>query len=172
MRAPVICLSLLVLTLTLFSCTKTKSAAASTTDTASIIGTWTWAFQSRKLWFDQTSPNLTPASTSISRTLVFDTAGTFTFIHNDSIFVDTSNFNSEPNFLQVATPVQLLPDMQEETDTGSYQVSFGIVGCSFSDTTTLLMQNVPYQAILTTDTLMVFLDPCLSRTVDIYVRKN
>jgi hypothetical protein len=189
MRSPLPVLSVLVLILApltcilaLTSCTKSKPETTISTgiDTASIIGTWTWAYQSSTLWHitpgDTTGggqPILTaytPANTGISRTLTFDTAGTFTFIHNDSIFEDTTNY--EPNYLQVAIPVLLVPDLTPETDTGFYQVSFGIVGCAITDTTTLMLGNVPYQAILTADTLLVHLDPCLSRVVDIYIRKN
>jgi hypothetical protein len=179
MRVPLTYLTLLVLTLASASCTKNKPTTRSATDTASIIGTWTWAYQSKALWDfapGDTTPDghpiLTPytaANTGISRTLIFDTAGNFTFIHNDSVFVDSTDY--EPNYLQVATPIRLLPAMQQETDTGFYRVSFGIVGCSFADTTTLTLQNVPYQAILTADTLLIHLDPCLSRVIDIYVRK-
>jgi hypothetical protein len=174
MRVPLTYLTLLVLTLASASCTKSKPTTHSATDTASIIGTWTWTYQSKALWDfapGDTTPDghpiLTPytaANTGVSRTLIFDTAGTFTFI-----FMDSTDY--EPNYLQVATPIRLLPAMQQETDTGFYRVSFGIVGCSFADTTTLTLQNVPYQAILTADTLLIHLDPCLSRVVDIYVRK-
>jgi hypothetical protein len=187
MRSPFSYLTLLVLILTSCilgsaSCTKSKPGYISSTgnDTASIIGTWTWAYQSGTLWDltpgDTTQEGkpirnaYTPANTGISRTLIFDTAGTFTFIHNDSIFEDSVNY--EPNYLQVALPILLLPDPTPETDTGFYQVGFGIVGCAITDTTTLTLGNVPYQAILTADTLLVHFDPCLSRVVDIYVRKN
>ncbi len=189
MRSPLSYLTLLVLILSaltcllaLTSCTKSKPGPATSTgnDTASIIGTWTWAYQSSTLWHitpgDTTRGGqpiriaYTPTNTGISRTLIFDTAGTFTFIHNDSIFEDTTNY--EPNYLQVAIPVLLVPDLTPETDTGFYQVSFGIVGCAITDTTTLTLGNVPYQAILTADTLLVHVDPCLSRVVDIYIRKN
>lgn len=171
MRSPTTYLFLLVCTLAILSCTKTKPpGGTNSTDTASIIGSWTWAYQSKKLWFDTaSSAYLTPANTGISRTLIFDTSGKFTFIHNDSIFRDSTTF--EPNYLQVAIPVLLLPSQLTETDTGFYQKSFGIVGCSFTDTTTLTVGFVPYQAILTADTLLVHMDPCLSRVVDIYVRK-
>jgi len=189
MRSPLSCLSLLVLILTssicilaFASCTKQNpgTTTSTTTDTASIIGTWNWAYQSNTLWGgtpgDTTSGGVpiltayTPANTGISRTLIFDTAGTFTFIHNDSIFEDTTNY--EPNYLQVAIPILLIPNPTPETDTGFYQVGFGIVGCAITDTTTLTVGNVPYQAILTADTLLIHVDPCLSRVVDIYVRKN
>lgn len=189
MRSPLSCLTLLVLILAstgcilaFTSCTKSKPGTTSSTgtDTASIIGTWTWAYQSNTLWGgapgDTTSEGrpiltaYTSANTGINRTLIFDTAGTFTLIHNDSIFEDTTNY--EPNYLQVAIPVILVPDLTPETDTGFYQLGFGIVGCAITDTTTLTVGNVPYQAILTADTLLIHLDPCLSRVVDIYVRKN
>jgi hypothetical protein len=188
MRSPLSCITLLVLILTssvcilaFTSCTKYKPGTTATgTDTASIIGTWIWAYQSNTLWgvtsgdtTGEGQPILTGytfANTGISRTLIFDSAGTFTFIHNDSIFEDSTNY--EPNYLQVALPILLLPDSTPETDTGYYQVGFGIVGCAIADTTTLTLGNVPYQAILTADTLLVHLDPCLSRVVDIYVRKN
>jgi hypothetical protein len=189
MRFPLSYLSLLVLILAFVSCifastscTKSKPGNNISTgnDTASIIGTWTWAYQSSTLWDitrGDTTPGgkpirtvYTPATTGISRTLIFDTSGRFTFIHNDSIFEDSVNY--EPNYLQVAIPVLLVPDPTPETDTGFYRVGFGIVGCAITDTTTLTLGNVPYQAILTADTLLVHLDPCLSRVVDIYVRKN
>jgi len=185
MRSPLSYLTPLILTLILTlastSCTKSKPANTTTgSDTASILGTWTWAYQSKTLWdFDHgdTTQNgqpirtaYTPVNTGISRTLIFDTTGRFTFIHNDSIFQDSVNY--EPNYLQVAVPVILLNQLTPETDTGFYQVSFGIVGCAITDTTTLMLQNVPYQAILTADTLLVHGDPCLTRVMDIYVRKN
>jgi hypothetical protein len=168
MRSPLTCLFLLVPALFALSCTKTKTAASHPTDTAGIIGTWTWAYQSKKLWFDSTTTSLTPANTGISRTVTFDTSGRFTFIHNDSIYYDS--VNTTPNYLLVELPVRLLPDAR--TDTGFYQKSFGIVGCTFTDTTTLTLQNVPYQAYLTADTLIIHQNPCLSRIVDIYIRKN
>jgi hypothetical protein len=195
MRSPLSCLTLLVLILASASCilaftacTKSKPGTTTTTgtDTASIIGTWTWAYQSNTLWGgtsgDTTSRGVpiltayTPANTGISRTLIFDSAGTFTFIHNDSILNDPDNYVDsaayEPNYLQVAIPVLLLPGPTQETDTGFYQVGFGIVGCAITDTTVLMLGNAPYQALLSADTLLVHLDPCLSRVVDIYVRKN
>jgi hypothetical protein len=189
MRSPLSYLTLLVLILASASCILSSASCtksnpgnnnSTTVDTASIIGTWTWAYQSGTLWDitpgDTTSEGqpiftaYTPANTGISRTLIFDTTGTFTFIHNDSIFEDSVNY--EPNYLQVALPILLLPNPTIETDTGFYQVGFGIVGCAITDTTTLLLGNVPYQALLSADTLLVHLDPCLSRVVDIYVRKN
>lgn len=179
MHSPLSYLILLALIPALTSCTKSPPpGAATTTDTASIVGTWTWAFQSPTLWDTPRSSShspieaspFTPANTGISRTLIFDSAGSFTFIHNDSIFQDTVNY--EPNYLQVAIPIHLLPDQTSETDTGYYRVGFGIVGCAITDTTTLTVQNVPYQAILTADTLLIHGDPCLSRVVDIYIRKN
>jgi len=195
MRSPLSFLSLLILILApltcilaLTSCTKSKPATTNTTgtDTASIIGTWTWAYQSKALWNspprDTTASGqpidtgYTPANTGISRTLIFDTTGTFTFIHNDSIVIAPYNLSdsvgNEPNYLQIAEPILLLPNPAVETDTGFYTVGFGIVGCAITDSTTLTMQNVPYQAILTADTLLIHGDPCLSRRVDIYVRKN
>jgi hypothetical protein len=195
MRSPLSYLSLLILILApltcilaLTSCTKSKPATTNSTgtDTASIIGTWTWAYQSKGRWDfppgDTTASGqpidtgYTPANTGISRTLIFDTAGTFTFIHNDSInialFNSSDSVGNEPNYLQIAEPILLLPNLAVETDTGFYSVGFGIVGCAITDTTTLTMQNVPYQAILSADTLLVHGDPCLSRKVDIYVRKN
>ena len=189
MRSPSSYLPLLVLILATASfilaspsCTKSNpgTSTSTTNDTATIIGTWTWAYQSNALWdFAPGDTTLagqpirtayTPANTGISRTLIFDSAGAFTFIHNNSILEDSVIY--EPNYLQVALPVLLLPVPTLETDTGIYQVGFGIVGCSITDTTTLILGNVPYQAILTADTLLVHLDPCLSRIVDIYVRKN
>ncbi|HUB60570.1 MAG TPA: hypothetical protein VL978_07710 [Puia sp.] len=182
MRSPLSYLTLLLLILAYASCTKSQPGSSTTAenDTASIIGTWTWAYQSKALWDltpgDTTASgqpvqtSYTPANTGISRTLIFDTTGSFTFIHNDSIFEDSVNY--EPNYLQVAEPILLLPNPSTETDTGYYAVGYGIVGCSFADTTTLTMQNVPYQAILTADTLLVHGDPCLTRVIDIYVRKN
>jgi hypothetical protein len=182
MRSPLSYLTLLIPILAYISCTKSQPGTTTTTgtDTASIIGTWTWAYQSNPLWHitrgDTTQSGqpiitgLTPASTGITRTLIFDTTGTFTFIHNDSIFQDSVDF--EPDYLLIAEPVLLLPNLVTETDTGFYTVGFGIVGCSITDTTTLTMQNVPYQALLSADTLLVHGDPCLSRTVDIYIRKN
>jgi hypothetical protein len=181
MRSRLSYLTLFVLILVYISCTKSQPGTGITTtenDTASIIGTWTWAYQSKALW-DLTPGDTsaggqpiqtayTPANTGISRTLIFDT--TFTFIHNDSIFQDSVNY--EPNYLQIAEPILLLPNPAAETDTGYYTVGFGIIGCSFEDTTTLTMQNVPYQAILTADTLQVRGDACLTRVIDIYVRKN
>ena len=194
MRSPLSRLTLLVLILAssicipaFTSCTKSNPDTTTTsTDTASIIGTWTWAYQSTTLWGgtpgDTASAGqpiltaYTPANTGISRTLIFDTAGTFTFVHNDSILDDAANFEDsaafEPNYLQVALPVLLLPSSTSETDTGFYQVGFGIVGCAITDTTMLSLNNVPYQANLTADTLLIYLDPCLSRVVDIYIRKN
>jgi hypothetical protein len=195
MRSPLLFLSLLILILApltcilaLTSCTKSKPATTNTTgtDTASIIGTWTWAYQSKPLWNspagDTTASGqpidtgYTPANTGISRTLIFDTTGTFTFIHNDSVVIASFNLSdsvgNEPDYLQIGEPILLLPNLATETDTGFYQVGFGIVGCAIKDTTTLTMQNVPYQAILSADTLLVHGDPCLSRKVDIYVRKN
>jgi hypothetical protein len=195
MRSPLSYLPLLILILApltcilaLTSCTKSKPATTNTTgtDTASIIGTWTWAYQSKALWNspprDTTASGqpidtgYTPANTGISRTLIFDTTGTFTFIHNDSIVIAPYNLSdsvgNEPNYLQIAEPILLLPNPAVETDTGFYTVGFGIVGCAITDSTTLTMQNVPYQAILTADTLLIHGDPCLSRKVDIYVRKN
>lgn len=178
MRRPITCLSLLALLLAFFSCAKSASHRIASTDTASIVGTWTWAYQSSNLWdtprrsFDSSLPAaaLTPANTGINRILIFDSTGRFTLIHNDSIYQDTVNYI--PNFLHVAQPFLLLPGLTTETDTGYYQVGFGIVGCAFTDTTTLTLQNVPYQAILTADTLLVHGDPCLSRQMDIYIRKN
>jgi hypothetical protein len=180
MRSPLSYLSLLILILSSSSCTKSKPGTIGTTgnDTASIIGTWTWAYQSSTLWDTprlslhsrEPAPPLTPANTGISRTLIFDSSGKFTIIHNDSIFEDSVNY--EPNYLHIANPVLLLTDLTSETDTGFYQVGFGIVGCAITDTTTLTIQNVPYQAILTADTLLVHGNPCLSRVVDIYIRKN
>src|ERR1700743_337251 len=173
MRSPFPCLLLLVLTLASASCTKSKPGISGTAgnDTASIIGTWTWAYQTKKAWFDPLSPAaLTPSTTGIHRTLIFDSAGKFTLIHNDSIFRDSVIF--EPNYLVIAQPPLLLPDTTPETDTGFYQVGYGVIGCTFKDTTTLTVQNVPYQAILTADTLLIHGNPCLSRIVDIYVRKN
>jgi len=158
---PILILALVALMMV--SCTKSKpnSNTGTTTDTASIIGTWTWASQSGTPW---DSATLTPLTTGIQRTLIFDTSGIFTFIHNDSVF--------EQDYLQVSDPVLLLPSLQTETDTGTFQVSVGIVGCSITDTSTLILINTPYQLGLSTDTLLVHLDPCLSRVVDIYIRKN
>lgn len=182
MRSPLSYLTLLILILSSFACTKNNPGKGTVTtgDTASIIGTWTWAYQSKGLWdriSGDTTPAgqvirsaYTPANTAISRTLIFDTAGKFTFIHNDSIFEDTVNY--EPNYLQIAEPILLLPDLTPETDTGYYQVGFGIIGCAITDTTTLTLQNVPYQAILTADTLLIHGDPCLHGQVDMYIRKN
>ena len=179
MRRPLTCLSLLFLFLTCFSCTKSANHhSTSTADTVSIVGTWTWAYQSSNLWdtprqsFNSPSPPsaLTPANTGISRILIFDSTGRFTFIHNDSIYYDSVNYI--PDFLRVARPVLLLPAATTETDTGFYAVGFGIIGCAIADTTTLTLQNVPYQAILTADTLLVHGNACLSRQMDIYVRKN
>jgi hypothetical protein len=182
MRSPLSYLTLLIPVLAYISCTKSQPGTSTTTgtDTASIVGTWTWAYQSKGLWDfppgDTTSAGqpigtwFTPANTGISRTLIFDTTGTFTFIHNDSIFQDSVDY--EPNYLLIAEPILLLPNLVTETDTGFYTVGFGIVGCSITDTTTLTMQNVPYQALLSADTLLVHGDPCLSRVIDIYVRKN
>jgi hypothetical protein len=182
MRSPLSYLPPLILILAFTCCSKTQPGTSSTTgtDTASIIGTWTWAYQSKALW-DLTSGDTTesgqpivtwytPANTGISRTLIFDTAGIFTVIHNDSVFEDSADY--EPNYLQIAEPILLLPNNATETDTGFYQVGFGIVGCAFTDTTTVTLGNVPYQALLSADTLLIHLDPCLSREVDIYVRKN
>jgi hypothetical protein len=175
MRRSFLYFTILILTLAIISCTKTKAKpnnGATTADTASIIGTWNWAYQSGTRWDiapgDTTSEGqpistiYTPANTGISRTLIFDSTGKITFIHNDSVF--------QQDYLQVAEPVQLLPAM--ETDTGFYLVSVGIVGCSITDTSTLTIINTVYQLGLATDTLMVHLDPCLSRVVDVYVRKN
>jgi hypothetical protein len=172
MRSPSTYLFLLILILAANSCKKsTGNRSATVTDTASIIGTWTWAYQTKKAWFDSAAPAaLTPSTTGINRTLTFDTAGKFSIIHNDSIFRDSVNY--EPNFLMMTEPVLLLPSPTPETDTGFYHVGFGIVGCAITDTTTLTLQNVPYQAILTADTLLVHGDPCLSRVVDIYVRQH
>lgn len=173
------CLSLLVLILAFYSCTKSGThGTVATGDTASIIGTWKWAYQSSNLWdtprqsvYSPTrAPALTPENTGISRILIFDSTGRFTFIHNDSIYYDSVNYI--PNYLYVAQPVVLLPGMTTETDTGFYKVGFGIIGCAITDTTTLTMQNVPYQAIVTADTLLVHGDACLSRQMDIYIRKN
>jgi hypothetical protein len=188
MRSALSYLPLLVPILTYTSCTKSQPGSTNTigADTASIIGTWTWAYQSKNLWNfppgDTTASGqpigtwFTPANTGISRTLIFDTTGSFTFIHNDSITIAPFNLRdsvgNEPNYLQVTEPILLLPNLATETDTGFYKVGFGIVGCTITDTTTLTMQNVPYQAILSADTLLVHGDPCLSRVVDIYVRKN
>jgi hypothetical protein len=188
MRSPLSYLSLLIPILAFTSCTKSQPGSTTTTgtDTASIIGTWTWAFQSKGPWDfppgDKTASGqpistwYTPANTGISRTLIFDTAGTFTFIHNDSLTITPINLmdsiDNEPNFLQIGEPILLLPNLATETDTGFYTVGFGIVGCSFADTTTLTMQNVSYQALISADTLLVHGDPCLSRVIDIYVRKN
>jgi hypothetical protein len=173
MRSPLSYVPILILILSSASCTKSKPATNRTTgnDTASIIGTWTWAYQTKKAWFDTTAPAaLTPSGTGISRTLIFDSSGKFTIVHNDSIFQDSVNY--EPNYLHIADPVMLLSDLTPETDTGIYQVGFGIVGCAIKDTTTLIVQNVPYQAVLTADTLLIHGDPCLTRVVDIYIRKN
>ena len=161
MRRSFLYFPILILALVLVSCTKSKpqSNTGLTTDTASIIGTWIWASQSNTLWDTAT---LTPLTTGIQRTLIFDTSGKFTFIHNDSIF--------QQDYLQVANPLLLLPAM--ETDTGTYEVSVGIVGCSITDTSKLILLNTPYQLGLSTDTLLVHLDPCLSRVVDIYIRKK
>jgi hypothetical protein len=161
MRRSFLYFPILILALVLVSCTKSKpqSNTGLTTDTASIIGTWTWASQSNTLWDTAT---LTALTTGIQRTLIFDTSGKFTFIHNDSIF--------QQDYLQVANPLLLLPAM--ETDTGTYEVSVGIVGCSITDTSKLILLNTPYQLGLSTDTLLVHLDPCLSRVVDIYIRKK
>ena len=172
MRSPLPCLVLVILILSSTSCTKSKPVAnhVSGADTAGIIGTWTWAYQTKKAWYDSAGPAaLTPATTGISRTLIFDTTGKFTIIHNDSIFQDSVNF--EPDYLHIANPVILLPNDISETDTAAYQVGFGIVGCAITDTTTLTIQNVRYQAILTADTLLVHGNPCLTREVDIYVRR-
>lgn len=173
MRPSFILVSILILTLLAVSCTKSKTGAgSSSTDTASIVGTWDWAFQTSATWWDSSrTATLTPATTGIIRILSFDTAGRFSFTHNDSIFQDTiASF--EPNYLVIGQPFQLLPTMATETDTGYYQVSRGIVGCAFQDTTTLQMNNITYQALVSADTLLVHLDPCLSRVVDIYIRKN
>ena len=161
MRRSFLYFPILILALVLVSCTKSKpqSNTGLTTDTASIIGTWTWASQSNTLWDTAT---LTALTTGIQRTLIFDTSGKFTFIHNDSIF--------QQDYLQVANPLLLLPAM--ETDTGTYEVSVGIVGCSITDTSKLILLNTPYQLGLSTDTLLVHLDPCLPRVVDIYIRKK
>jgi hypothetical protein len=188
MRSPLSVLSLLVPILVYISCTKSKPGSTNITgtDTASIVGTWTWAYQSNNIWKfssgDTTASGqpvgtwFTPANTGISRTLIFDTAGTFTFIHNDSIVIAPFNLadsvGNEPDYLRIGEPILLLPNLTTETDTGFYQVGFGIVGCAITDTTTLTMQNVPYQALLSADTLLVHGDPCLSRVFDIYVRKN
>ncbi|HTR31100.1 MAG TPA: hypothetical protein VMH27_17635 [Puia sp.] len=172
MRSLSVYLLPLILILACPSCTKSGGhQRATNTDTASIIGTWTWAYQTKKAWFDTSgSAALIPSTTGINRTLVFDTAGRFTIIHNDSIFRDSVNF--EPDYLMLTEPVLLLPGSAPETDTAFYQVGFGIVGCAFTDTTTLTIQNVPYQVILTADTLLVHGDPCLSRVVDIYIRQH
>ncbi|HEV2353612.1 MAG TPA: hypothetical protein VGR89_05180 [Puia sp.] len=173
MRQSFILVPILILALLIYSCTKSKSGGITgNTDTASIVGTWNWAFQTRAAWWDSAkSSNLTPATTGIMRTLLFDSTGHFSFIHNDSIFQDT-NILHEPDYLVIAQPFQLLPAMATETDTGFYRVSKGIVGCTFQDTTTLQMNNITYQALISPDTLMVHLNPCLSRIVDIYIRKN
>lgn len=188
-RSPLSYLALFILVLVCTSCTKTQPGSAGTTtenDTASIIGTWVWAYQSNALWNvtrGDTTPSgqpiqtaYTPDNTAISRTLIFDSTGTFTFVHNDSLTISPFNLSdsagNEPNFLRISEPILLLPNSMTETDTGFYSVGFGIVGCSFTDTTTLTMQNVPYQAVLTADTLLVHGDPCLSRVIDIYIRKN
>jgi hypothetical protein len=172
MRSATLYLFLSILILASHSCTKSASHQVRTVaDTASIIGTWTWAYQTKSKWFDTVgSAALIPSTTGISRTLIFDTGGKFTIIHNDSIFRDSVNF--EPNYLMMTEPVLLLPYPAPETDTAFYRVGFGIVGCAFTDTTTLTIQNVAYQAILTADTLLVHGDPCLSRVVDIYVRQH
>jgi hypothetical protein len=171
MRSPLLYLVLPVLILSSVSCTKSKTGTNTTSnDTASIVGTWTWAYQTKKAWFDTAAPAaLTPSTTGISRTLIFDSSGKFTIIHNDSIFQDSVNY--EPNYLHIADPVILLTN-GPETDSAFYQVGFGIIGCAIKDTTTVTIQNVPYQAILTADTLLVHGDPCLTRVVDIYLRKN
>lgn len=178
MRRSLTCLSLLVLFHAFFSCTKSATHHIATTDTASIIGTWTWAYQSSNLWDTPRdsvhSPipaaPLTPANTGITRILIFDSTGRFTLIHNDSIYRDSVNYI--PNYLHIAQPALLLPGSITETDTGFYQLGFGIIGCAITDTTTLTLQNVPYQAILTADTLLVHGNACLSRQMDIYIRKN
>lgn len=172
MRSPSAYLFLLILILSSTSCKKsTGNSNPTSIDTAGIIGNWTWAYQTKKAWFDTISPAaLTPSNTGISRILTFDTGGKFTIIHNDSVFRDSVNY--EPNFLTMTEPVHLLPYPTPETDTGFYQVGFGIVGCAITDTTTLTILNVPYQAILTADTLLVHGDPCLSRVVDIYIRQH
>ena len=170
MRSPSAYLFLIILVLTSPSCTKSARQRVTTmADTASIIGTWAWAYQTKNKWYDTVgSGALAPSTTGINRILIFDTAAKFTIIHNDSIFRDSVNY--EPNYLMMTEPVLLLPYPAPETDTGFYQVGFGIVGCAFADTTTLTIRNVAYQAILTADTLLVHGDPCLSRVVDIYVR--
>lgn len=169
MRKPLLFLPSLILTLAVLSCTKSNSPVATTaSDTASIVGTWTWAFQSKTLWDNSHLTSLTPNTTGINRTLIFDSSGRFAFTHNDSIFRDTAVF--DPLYLQVTMPIRLLP--ASETDTGTYQLTFGIVGCTFQDTTELIMQHVPYQALLSADTLLVHLDPCLTKVADIYIRKK
>src|SRR5579872_3686118 len=105
MRQLSILVSILTLALLIHSCTKTKSGGTTgNPDTASIIGTWNWVFQTRAAWWDWAkSANLTPATTGITRTLIFDSTGRFSFIHNDSIFQDTNRIH-EPNYLVIAQP--------------------------------------------------------------------
>lgn len=156
--------------LLVLSCSKSATGGKSTTgtDTASIIGTWIWAEQTKPLWDSTSLAELSPATTGIHRTLIFDTAGHFTLIHNDSIFSDSTHIH--PILLRMAEPFRLLA--APETDTGTYRVSFGIVGwCAYHDTTEVILQNIPYQALLSADTLLVYLDPCITRIADIYIRK-
>ena len=87
MRILLTCLSLLILILASLSCTKSGTHnRVKTIDTASIIGTWTWAYQSSNLWdtprksfiSPAPAPALTPANTGINRILIFDSTGRFT----------------------------------------------------------------------------------------------
>ncbi|HXD79370.1 MAG TPA: hypothetical protein VN616_16250 [Puia sp.] len=161
---------MLILALAVLSCTKSSSGSSGNRagDTASIIGTWNWAYQSKTLWDPTGLSPLTPGTTGISRTITFDSTGRFTFMHNDSIFQDSTHIF--PILLRVQEPIRLLA--APETDTGSYQVSWGIVGwCDFQDTTEVILQHTPYQAHLSADTLMVYLNPCQTRIADIYVRQ-
>jgi hypothetical protein len=128
------------------------------TDTASIVGTWTWVNQTGPSW-DNTNQT---ADTMIHRTLAFDTAtGIVLITHNDSI--------PAQNYLQVSLPLILV---SPEIDTATYQVSAGANGCAFISQQILTIDETEYGIQLSTDTLRVYPNPCVSKVLDTYIRSN
>jgi hypothetical protein len=142
----------MVLVIVIVSCNKPgpplPTPTPAPTDTASIVGTWTWVNQTGPSWdnSDQT------ADTMIHRTLVFDTATEIVLLtHNDSI------------------PLTLV---SPEIDTATFQVTSGANGCAFISQQILTFDETQYGIQLSTDTLRIYPNPCVSKVLDTYIRSN
>jgi hypothetical protein len=150
------------LTLVIVSCNKPgpplPPPTVAPTDTFSIVGTWTWVNQTGPSW-DKSNQT---ADTMIHRTLAFDTAtGIVLLTHNDSI--------PAQNYLQVSLPLIMV---RPEIDTATFHVSAGANGCAFISQQMLTIDETEYGIQLSTDTLRVYPNPCLSKVLDTYIRSN